>query len=74
MDGAFGKSCYVSDRAHTAADVAPFVSCGLAVKVQVNHKCGRLLIVPDQIAHQDVKHVIVDWNDLSEARHRKSME
>ena len=51
VDGAFGESGCVSDCTHTGADVAPFVSCGLAVKVQVNHKRGRLLIVPDQIAH-----------------------
>jgi hypothetical protein len=29
-----------------------------------------LLIVPDQIAHQDVENVIVDGNGLFEARHR----
>ena len=51
VDGAFGESCCVGDGAHTGVNVAPFVSCGLAVKVQVNHKRGGLLIVPDQIAH-----------------------
>jgi hypothetical protein len=51
VDGAFGKSGCVCDRADTGADVAPFVSCALAVKVEINHERGRLLIVPDQIAH-----------------------
>lgn len=51
VDGAFGESCCIRDGAHTGANVAPFISCGLAVKVQVNHKRGRLLIVPDQITH-----------------------
>ena len=74
VDGAFGKSRCVGDRAHTGADVTPFVSCGLAVKVQENHKRGRLLIVPDQIAHEHIEHVIVDGNDLSEARHREKDE
>jgi hypothetical protein len=32
-----------------------------------------LLIVPDQITHQDVEHVIVDRNGLFEARHGKVM-
>ncbi len=73
VDGAFGEPCCVGDRAHTGSDVAPFVSCGLAVQVQVNHKRGRRLIVPDQIAYQHIEHVIVDGNDLSEARHRKRM-
>ena len=73
VDGAFGDSRCVSDGAHTGTKVAPFISCGLAVKMQVNDKSGRLLIVPDQIAHQHIEHVIVDGNDLSEARHRKRM-
>jgi hypothetical protein len=30
-----------------------------------------LLIVPDQIAHQDVENIVVDGNGLFEARHRK---
>ena len=33
MHGAFGESGCVCDRAHTGADGAPFVSCGLAVKM-----------------------------------------
>jgi len=74
VDSAFGESRCVGDRAHTGANVAPFVSCGLAVKVQVNHKRGRLLIVADQIAHQHVENVIVDGNGLSETRHRKTMK
>jgi hypothetical protein len=31
-----------------------------------------LLIVPDQIAHQDVENVVVDGNGLFEARHGES--
>jgi len=74
VDGAFGESCCVGDCAHTGADVAPLVSCGLAVKVQVNHKRGGLLIVPDQIAHQHIQHVIVDGNGTFETRHRERMK
>lgn len=47
MDGAFGESGRVGDRAHTGTERAPFVSCRLAVKVQVNNKRGRFLVVPD---------------------------
>ena len=68
MHGAFGESCCVGDGAHTGANVAPFVSCGLAVKVQVNHKRGGFLIVADQIAHQHVEHVIVDGNGAFKTR------
>ena len=74
VDGAFGESGCVDDRAHTGADVAPFVSCGLAVKVQVNHERGRLLIVPDQITHQHIQHVIVDRDGAFEARHSKRVK
>jgi hypothetical protein len=68
VDGAFGESCCVGDRAHTGANVTPFVSCSLAVKVQVNHKRGGLSIVADQIAHQHVEHVIIDGNSPFKTR------
>ena len=68
VDGAFGESCCVRDGAHTGANVAPFISCGLAVKVEVNDKSGGLLIVPDQITHQHIQHVIVDRDGAFEAR------
>ena len=68
MDGAFGEPCCVREGAHTGANVAPFISCGLAVKMQVNDKSGGLLIVPDQITHQHIQHVIVDWNGAFETR------
>ena len=68
MDGAFGESCCVRDRAHAGANVAPIISCGLAVKMEVNDKSGGLLIVPDQITHQHIQHVIVDRNGAFETR------
>ena len=74
MDGAFRESGCVGDCAHTGADVAPIVSCGMAVKVQVNDKSGGLLIVPDQITHQHIQHVIVDRDGAFEARHSKRMK
>ena len=73
MHGAFGESGCLGDCADTSVDAAPFVSCGLAVKVHVNHKRGRLLVVPDQIAHQHIQHVIVNGNGPFETRHRKRM-
>ena len=74
MHGAFGESGCIGNCAHTGADVAPLVSCGLAVKMQINHKRGRLLIVADQIAHEHIEHVIVDRNGAFETRHRESMK
>jgi hypothetical protein len=74
VDGAFGESGCVGYGAHTGANAAPISSCGLAVKMQVNHKCGGLLIVPDQITHQHIQHVIVDQNGAFETRHSKRMK
>ena len=68
MHGAFGQSGCVADCAHTGADRAPFVSCGLAVKAQINQIGSRSLVVSDQIAHQHIKHIIVDGNGLFERR------
>jgi hypothetical protein len=69
VGSAFGESGCVCDRAHTGADGAPFVSSGLAIKVQINQEGGRLLIVADQITHQDVENVIVNWNGFAKSRH-----
>ena len=74
MDGAFRKSGCIGDHAQTGIDVAPFVSRGLAIKMQVNQERGRLLVVPDQIAHQHIEHVIVDRNAAFETRHRGRMK
>ena len=74
MHGAFGESGCVCDRAHTGADVAPPVSCGLAVKMQINHKRSGLLIVPNQIAHEHIENVIVDANGSFETRHLRRMK
>jgi len=68
VDGAFGESGCVGDRAYAGADIAPFVSCSLSIKVEVNHKRGRPLIVPDQIAHEHIQDVIVDGNSTFETR------
>jgi hypothetical protein len=69
VHGAFGESGCVGNCAHTGADMAPFASSGLAIKVQINQEGGRLLIVADQITHQDVENVIVNWNGFAKSRH-----
>ena len=47
VHGAFGKARFIGNGAHTGADLAPFVSCGLAIKVQINDKRRLFLVVPD---------------------------
>ena len=68
VGGAFGKPGGIGDRAYTGANRAPFLSCNLAVKMQINQIGSRLLIMADQIAHEHVEDVIVDGNGLLEAR------
>ena len=74
VDSAFGQSGCVSDRAHAGADVTPIISYGMAVKMQVNDERCRFLIVPDQVAHQHVQHVIVNGDGSFETRHRERMK
>ncbi len=42
---------------------------GLAVEIKINEIRGRLSIVPDDIAHQNVEHIVVDRNCFAETRH-----
>jgi hypothetical protein len=73
MHGALGKPRFIGNGAHTDADTAPFVSCGPAIKVQINDKGGWFLVVSDQIAHKDIEHVVIDGNSLSKTGHRESI-
>lgn len=68
VGGAFGKAGGIGDSAYTGANRAPFVSCNLAVKMQINQVGSQLLVVADQIAHEHVEDIIVDGNGLLEAR------
>ena len=72
LDGAFGKAGRVGQRSQTCGNWFPFVPGGLAVKIEINQIRGWLLIVPDQIAHQDVEDVIVDGNGFAKPRHGAS--
>ncbi len=69
LDGAFGKAGRVGKRSYARDDRFPFLSRGLAVKIQINQISGWLLVMPDQIAHQDIENVIVNWDCFAEARH-----
>ncbi len=49
------------------------MSLGRAVDVQKNQECRRLLVVADEVRHQDIKDVIVDRNGLVKARHPEKL-
>ena len=72
LDGAFGKPGCVGKRSYARDDWLPFLPRDLAIKIQINQLSGWLLIVPDQIAHQDIENVIIDGNGLAESRHGAS--
>ncbi len=42
---------------------------GLTVKIQIDEISRRLAIVADEVAHQDIEHVIIDWNGFAETGH-----
>ena len=69
LDGALGKAGRFRERAQTRGHRSPFGARGLAVEMQINKIRGRLSIVPDDTAHQDVYDVIVDWNGLAKTGH-----
>jgi hypothetical protein len=74
LHGALGEASRFCQHAQTRGDRFPFMPRGLTVKIQINQIGSRLLIVPNQITHQDVEHVIVDRNGLFEARHFERMK
>ena len=69
LDRAFRETGFLRDRAQARANGTPSSALRGVVKPQINEKCGRLAIVADQVAHQDVKNVIVDRNGMAKARH-----
>ena len=71
LDGAFGKTGRVGKHTQACFDWFPTVPHCLTIKVEVDQKSGRLLIVTNQIAHQHVDDVIVNWNGLFKAGVRK---
>ena len=69
MHSALGKTGRVGKRAQTKSERLPFVSRSLAIEIQIYQIGSGLLVVADDIAHQNVEHVVVDRDGLFEARH-----
>jgi hypothetical protein len=69
LDRAFGKSGSFRNQAQAGGDGLPSLPLRFAVKMKVNQKCRRLVIVADQVAHQDIEDVVVDWDGFMETRH-----
>ncbi len=62
LDAALGKTGRIRQVAQAFHDRSPFVPGGLTVKIQIDEISRRLAIVADDVPHQDVDNVIVDWN------------
>jgi hypothetical protein len=71
LNGAFRKTGLFGERAQTSGNWLPVIPRSAAVKVEKYQISGRLLIMADQIAHQDVEHVIVERDCFFESRQEK---
>ena len=69
VDRAFGEAGGFSERAKTCRDRPPLFADALSIQIQVNEIGGRFLVVSDQVAHQDIEHIIVNRNGDFESRH-----
>ena len=69
LHGAFGKAGFIGQHAQAGFDRLPVLAGGAGGKIEVNQEGSRLLIVPDDIAHENVEHVIIDWNRSVKPRH-----
>ena len=66
---AFGKPGFIGEHAQAGFDRLPALTGGAAGKKKVNEKCRWLLIVTDDITHQDIEDVVVYRNSLAKTRH-----
>ena len=58
---AFGKAGFIGQHAEAGFDRLPVLAGGAAGKVEINQEGRRLLLMPDDVAHEHVENVIIDW-------------
>jgi hypothetical protein len=66
---AFRKACGLCDHAKAGCNRSPLLPLSLAVEIEIYQKSGGLVIVTNQIAHQHIQNIIVDWNGFAKSRH-----
>jgi hypothetical protein len=69
LDRAFGKSRFVGNHAQACFDRLPALTRRAAKERQINEERGRVLIVSDDIAHEHIEDIIVNWHGLPETGH-----
>src|SRR5882724_3078320 len=72
LDGALREPGFFRERAQTRRNWFPFRARGAAVEVKINKIRGWLAIVADDIAHENIHDVIVNWNGFAKTNHGKS--
>ena len=70
----FGQAGFIRQYAEARFDRSPMLAGGASQKIKINEEGGRLLIVPDDIAHEHVENVIIDRNGSVKARHRRILK
>jgi hypothetical protein len=69
LNGTFGETCFVRDHAETHGDRAPALPRAAAKEEKINQKGGGLLIVRDQITHENIEQVSVHRDGCAVTRH-----
>jgi hypothetical protein len=68
LNGALGKAGFIGQHAQAGFNRLPVLAGGAAGKIKINQEGSRLLIMPDDIAHEHVENVIINWNGSAVAR------
>jgi hypothetical protein len=68
---AFGKTGFIGHHSQAGLDRSPALPGGPPGKIKINQEGSRLLIMPDDIAHEHVENIIIDWNGSVKARHHR---
>ena len=69
LDRALRESGFLRDRPQAGRDWPPTAPlCGV-VEPEIDEKSGRLAIMANQVAHQNIEDVIVDRHSPAETRH-----
>ena len=69
LHGALRQAGVVGQFAQAPGHRAPILSDGLTIEPDVDEKRRRLLVVSDEIAQQDIEHIVVNGHGAAEARH-----
>ena len=69
LHGALGQARFLRDHPQAHRHRPPALSRGTAKQEQINQERRRLLIVRDEVTHQNVEHIVVHWNGGPRSRH-----